>query len=249
VTAARSVSVVVPAYNEERRLPALLELFEGSATDVLAAAGLQLHELIVVDDGSSDGTPRILDARAATLPFLRVIRLERNRGKGASVRAGMLSASGTFGLMTDVDLATPLEDVGLLSTELERGFDVAIGSRGLPASMVVVRQRLHRELMGRAFNRMLRALTGLPFHDTQCGFKLFRLDRTRRLFELQRIDGFAYDVELLVIARRLGLRTTEVPVHWSNDDCTTVGLLSAPFAMAYDLLKIALLDRRPGAKD
>jgi dolichyl-phosphate beta-glucosyltransferase len=247
VTAERTVSVVVPAYNEERRLPALLELFEGSAADVLAVAGLELHELIVVDDGSSDGTPRILDARAATLPFLRVIRFERNRGKGAAVRAGMLAASGGYALITDVDLATPLEDAGLLSTELERGFDIAIGSRGLPASTLVVRQRRHRELMGRAFNRMLRALTGLPFHDTQCGFKLFRLDRTRTLFELQRVEGFAYDVELLVIARRLGLLTAEVPVHWSNDERTTVGLLSAPLAMTYDLLKIAWLARRPGA--
>jgi dolichyl-phosphate beta-glucosyltransferase len=245
VTEARALSVVVPAYNEERRLPALLELFDGPAPGLLAEAGLHLQELIVVDDGSNDGTSDLLAAQVGSAHSLRVIRFETNRGKGAAVQAGMLAAEAPFALMTDVDVATPLEETMKLLAALDRGSDVAIGSRALPASTITIRQPLHRELMGRTFNRMLRISTGLPFRDTQCGFKLFRLERARRLFELQRIAGFAYDAELLVLARRLSIPVAEIPVRWSDDTRTTVSLLHAPSSMARDLVRIAWLARQP----
>ena len=239
----RPLSVVVPAFNEEQRLPALLDAFETGAGDAFAAAGFDLHELVVVDDGSTDGTAALLEARAARLPALEVIRLPENRGKGAAVRAGMLAATAPVALLTDADLATPLGEVGALAVGLDGGYDVAIGSRGLPGSTIVVHQPAHRELLGKTFNVLARTLTGLPFHDTQCGFKLFDLRTSRRLFELQRIDGFAYDAELLVLARCLGLRVAEIPVRWSNDERTSVGIVRAPLQMARDLLRIAWLAR------
>jgi dolichyl-phosphate beta-glucosyltransferase len=242
---AGSLSVVVPSYNEEGRLPALLEAFEDGAEPVLGAAGFRLHELIVVDDGSTDGTARLLADQESAIPQLRVIRFPSNRGKGAAVRAGMLAASGEYALLTDVDLATPLTEIRALAAGLAGGFDIAIGSRGLPASRIDVHQPFHRELMGRIFNRMLRVATGLPFRDTQCGFKLYRLERSRRLFELQSIDGFAFDAEVLVLARRQGLSVAEIPIRWADDARTTVGIVRAPAAMLRDLLRIGWTARRP----
>jgi dolichyl-phosphate beta-glucosyltransferase len=244
----RSLSVIVPAYNEERRLPALLDAFENEAEAILGDAGFSFDELILVDDGSHDETTQLLNARVGSIPQLRVIRLPENRGKGAAVRTGMLAAAGDYGLMTDVDMATPLTEVGLLMNALSAGADIAIGSRGLPASSIEIHQPWYRELMGRSFNRMLRLLTGLPFHDTQCGFKLFRLDRVRPIFELQSVDGFAFDAEVLVIARRLGLTVSEIPVRWADDHRTTVGILGAPSSMIVDLVKIGWTARRPGSR-
>jgi dolichyl-phosphate beta-glucosyltransferase len=246
VSAGRTpVSVVVPAYNERRRLPALLETLERGAEDVFSPAGLRLAELIVVDDGSTDGTADVARDRPDPGFSIQVIQLDENRGKGAAVRAGMLAAESPLALLSDADMATPFEEVGRLTSALADGYDVAIGSRGLPESDLVVRQPPYRELMGKTFNLGLRLLTGLPYRDTQCGFKLFRLPRARPLFELQRIDGFAYDAEILVLARRLGLRVAEVPVRWFNDPATKVRLVRSSSGMAVDLLRVARLARRP----
>ena len=242
-----SLSVVVPAYNEARRLPALLDALAGEGRGACAAAGLELAEVIVVDDGSTDGTSELVRERSdGDLP-LHALRLDRNRGKGAAVQAGMLAARGRFALLTDADMATPLEDVGRLAAAVHDGADVAIGSRALPSSDILVHQPGHRELMGKGFNRALRLLTGLPYRDTQCGFKLFRLTTARRLFELQRVSGFAYDAEVLVLARQLGLSIAEVGVRWADDRETTVRIFSASTSMALDLLRIAWLARVPAA--
>jgi dolichyl-phosphate beta-glucosyltransferase len=240
------LAIVVPVFNEERRLPSLLDALARDADRSVAAAGLELAEVVVVDDASTDGTAAILEAADGLGGRLTVRRLPgRNRGKGAAVREGMLAAAAPLALMTDVDLSTPLDDLAVLAAEIERGADVAIGSRALRDSRVLEHQPRHRELMGKAFNVGVRVLTGLPWHDTQCGFKLFRLQTARRLFELQRIDGFAFDVDLLVLARRLGLTVREVPVRWVNDPDTHVGLLTSSSQMARDAIRVAYWSRRP----
>lgn len=240
-----SLSIVVPAFNEARRLP---NLFKGLDADIdlaARAAGLIVEEVIVVDDGSTDETTSLLIARGGTDSRLRAISLDQNRGKGAAVRRGALEAAGEYVLVTDVDLSTPLSELAGLMSALREGGDLAIGSRALPLSRVAVHQSLHRELMGKAFNRLLRLLTGLPYRDTQCGFKLLPLETARILFELQRIDGFAFDAELCLNARRLGLRVSEVPVSWYDNADTKVKLFRSSLQMALDLLRIARLARRP----
>jgi dolichyl-phosphate beta-glucosyltransferase len=242
---ATTLSVVVPVYNEAGRLPILFEVLEAEAERQALRAGLDLVEVVVVDDGSTDETPRLIEARTALDARLRLIRFDRNRGKGAAVRAGVLSVGSDRVLVTDVDFSTPMSELTPLASALREGNDVAIGSRDLPASRVVVHQPAHRELMGKTFNILLRLLTGLPFHDTQCGFKLFRLPETRTLFELQRVDGFAFDAELCLTASRLGLPVAEVPVAWVDNRDTKVKLLRSSVRMALDLLRIAWLAHRP----
>lgn len=199
----------------------------------------------MVDDGSADQTAELLRDRPASNFRLRPISFAENRGKGAAVRAGMLAVDEPLALLADADMATPFEEVTKLAAALDAGADIAIGSRGLAESDIVVHQPPYRELAGKGFNLGLRLLTRLPYRDTQCGFKLFRLVRARQLFELQRIAGFAYDAEVLVLARRLGLRVAEVPVRWFDDPATTVKLFSASSRMAVDLLRIAWLARGP----
>jgi dolichyl-phosphate beta-glucosyltransferase len=245
----RSLSIVVPAFDEERRIAALLETVVERGDEWAAAAGMTLCEVIVVDDGSRDATPALLRSFDGLDGRLRVITFEQNRGKGAAVRAGMLAASGARALLTDVDLSTPLDDMVALAAELDAGADIAIGSRALPGSRVLVHQPAYREFMGKGFNVLLRLLTGLPIRDSQCGFKLFRLASTRLLFERQRVDGFAFDAEICVLAHRLGLQLVEVPVRWENDSRTHVHLVRSSCRMALDLVRIARIARRiaPGA--
>ncbi len=235
----------MPAYNEAGRLPLLFALLDAEAEREARSAGLELVEVVIVDDGSTDETAQLVEARAATDPRVRLIKFEANRGKGAAVRAGMLSVQTEVALVTDVDGSTPMSDLAPLASALRDGNDMAIGSRDLPGSRVLVHQPRHRELMGKVFNFLLRALTGLPFHDTQCGFKLFRLPETRILFELQQIDGFAFDAELCLTASRLGLKVAEVPVSWIDNRETKVRLLRSSSKMALDLFRIAWLARRP----
>jgi hypothetical protein len=157
----------------------------------------------------------------------------------------MLAARGDLALMTDADLSTPLDELGLLLAAVQDGAQVAIGSRALDRTKVLVHQPIYRELMGRAFNRLLRRITRLPWRDTQCGFKLFRLETAIRLFELQRVEGFAFDAELLVNARRLGLQVKEIPVRWIDDPDTHVSLVRSSAQMALDTLRIAYRSHRP----
>jgi dolichyl-phosphate beta-glucosyltransferase len=230
------LSVVIPAYNEAARLPHTLSLL----ASYLDAAWPQ-REIVVVDDGSTDDTAEA--ARATGVPGLRVLRFEPNHGKGYAVRLGMQAATGALRLMTDADLSTPIEDLPRLLDALSSGADIAIGSRALPGSNVEVRQPWYREAMGRLFNRLVRLVTLPGLHDTQCGFKLFTAAAAERSFAAARLDGFSFDVEVLYVARRRGLRIAEVPVTWRNDRATRVGLVRGGQAFL-DLLRIRAYDLR-----
>ena len=216
---APDLSLVVPAYNEEKRLPvSLARIAEwlGSRVPGLSA------EVLVVDDGSSDRTAAVAEKTAAGLGLdFRVIRLPENRGKGAAVRAGVLEARGAHVLVTDADLSTPIEEVDKL---LAAAAPVAIGSRGVDATLVKERQSLFRVASGRLFNLLVRLLAVSGIQDTQCGFKLFRADAAREVFSRATVDRFAFDVEALLLARRLGYGIAEVPVLWFNSPDTRVGL-------------------------
>ena len=240
----RELSVVAPAYNEERRLPALLE--RAAAADSWVPASLSLRDLIVVDDGSEDETVALLDRSRGLEGRLRVLELARHRGKGAAVRAGLEAASGDLVLLTDVDMSSPLvETAKLLAALDDGGFDLVIGSRAVPGAELAARQHPLRELLGKTCNRLIRRLTGIPYRDTQCGFKLLRRDVARRLAEHQRIDGYLYDAELCLIALQLGFRVAEVPVRWSHDPDSRVRLLRSAPGVARDLLMLRRLARRP----
>jgi len=209
------LSVVIPAYNESARLPSTLRricaYLDGVGTT---------YEVVVVDDGSTDGTA---DLARATLEMRHSVLVnDRNRGKGYSVRRGMLAARGSRCLITDADLSTPIEDLPLLLARLDEGFDVAIGSRAVESSNIEVHQAWYRENLGRLFNLLVRLLAVEGIADTQCGFKLFTADASRVCFEATRLDGFSFDVEALHIARRSGRRIAEVGVTWRNDVGTRV---------------------------
>jgi glycosyltransferase involved in cell wall biosynthesis len=228
------LSIVIPAFNEERRLPKAIERI-GS---YLSARPLQA-EILVVDDGSSDATPKLIESYRGKYPGLRLIANGRNRGKGFSVRHGMLEARGEIALFTDADLSTPIEEADKLFAALrENGFDAAIGSRALDRSLIEVHQSAFREWAGRFFNRMARQITGTEFSDTQCGFKAFRRERTQIIFEQQRIERFGFDPEILFLAKRHGLRVAEIPVRWSHDAGTKVNVLEDGIRMFLELLVI-----------
>jgi len=231
-----SISIVIPAYNEEKRLPKTLESIQRYFSSHVFSA----VEILVVDDGSRDGTARIVEGYARADERIRLLRNPGNRGKGYSVRHGMLEASGDWILFSDADLSAPIEDLDILMKAAEKdGVQVVIGSRAVDRSMVGVRQPFWREMSGRTFNLLMRIVTGLPYRDTQCGFKLYRRDAARAVFSRQKLDGFSFDVEDLMIARQLGVPAVEVAVHWNNVEGTTVGTLQG-FMSFVDLVKIRM---------
>jgi len=237
------LSIVIPAYNEERRIVPSLERIR----EYLEKWG-EPSEVIVVDDGSRDGTIGAVEAeipryREAGIT-LRVIGDGVNRGKGASVRTGVLEASGYVVLFTDADLSAPIDEAPKLVDPILAGQAAAvIGSRGLDSKLIGVHQPPVRELAGRLFNLVMRVVTGLPFRDTQCGFKAFRRDAARAVFSRVRIERFGFDVEALYLARKLGYETREVGVVWNNVEGTTVSMLSGIAAFA-DPLRVRWNDIR-----
>jgi dolichyl-phosphate beta-glucosyltransferase len=228
------LSIIIPAYNEEFRLQRSLEHIR----DYLAKRSFST-EVIVVNDGSTDGTSRVVEHFRGQLPCLREVLNERNRGKGFSVRRGMLEAAGELALFTDADLSAPIEEADkLLAALREDNCDGAIGSRAVDRSTIEIHESGFRELAGIIFNRMVRLLVGVNFADTQCGFKAFRRERVRIVFEQQRTEGFGFDPEILFLARRHGLRIAEVSVRWAHDPATKVHMFRDSVAMFLDLFAI-----------
>jgi glycosyltransferase involved in cell wall biosynthesis len=212
----RSISIIIPAYNEEKRLPATLL----KVREYLNASKWEFAEILIVDDGSRDGTANVAQGEG-----VRLLKNPGNRGKGYSVKHGMLEAKGEWCLFTDADLSSPIGELEKLWSSAEREFaQVVIGSRAVDRSLVGVHQSPLRELSGRVFNLAMRIVTGLSFKDTQCGFKLFQRSAAREVFSRQQLDGFGFDVEVLFIARRLGCKAVEVPVRWDNVEGTKVSL-------------------------
>jgi dolichyl-phosphate beta-glucosyltransferase len=228
-----ALSIIVPAYNESDRLPATVrDMLRFLDEDGRAA------EVIVVDDGSKDATSKVVRGIASGDERVTLIRLPQNRGKGYAVRTGVVNARGSRVLFADADGATPIEEVKRLESHLEAGAQVAIGSRGISDPSVTVRAKINRRLAGRIFHQLVRRLTVKGFVDTQCGFKLFTAPVAQELFSRMRMDGFSFDVELLLMATRRGYRVDEVPVNWTHQPGSKINVVADGIRMAADLFRI-----------
>jgi glycosyltransferase involved in cell wall biosynthesis len=226
-------SVVIPAYNEAARLGATLE----KVLAYVHAHGWNA-EVIVVNDGSRDTTADIARRFAAKDPLLRLVENPGNRGKGYSVRNGMLNAKGDVVLFSDADLSSPIEEASKLLKALEEGADIAIGSRWLRAETQTQRQPLYRQLFGRIFNLMLRLTLGVKFKDTQCGFKAFKKPAAQAIFPLQKIERWGFDPEILFLAKKKGFRVLEIPVAWGHSGGTRINPLVDGSRMFLEMLRI-----------
>jgi glycosyltransferase involved in cell wall biosynthesis len=220
VTQYPKYSIVIPAFNESARILATLQ----SVAACIRERGWQA-EVIVVNDGSSDSTAGLVQAFARNAPEVRLIENPGNRGKGYSVRAGMLQALGEVVLFTDSDLSAPIEEAERLFAAIAQGADIAIGSRWLESGRQTHRQPLYRQFFGRCFNAVTRAVMGLRFADTQCGIKAFTRAAAQTVFQLQTIERWGFDPEILFIALKRGLRVVEVPVSWAHDDRSRISYL------------------------
>jgi len=230
-------SIVIPAFNEGTRLGPTLEKVLG-----YVHAQKWDAEIIVVNDGSRDNTADIVRSFAAKDPALRLVENPGNRGKGYSVRNGMLNARGQIVLFSDADLSSPIEEAPKLFQALEAGADIAIGSRWLRAETQTQRQPLHRQLFGRIFNLMLRITLGLKFKDTQCGFKAFKQSAVQKIFPLQKIERWGFDPEILFLARKFGFKVQEIPVAWGHSGETRINPLLDGFRMFVEMLRVRWYD-------
>jgi dolichyl-phosphate beta-glucosyltransferase len=239
-TALKSLSIVIPAYNEAARLPVTLSAVRA----YLEAGDFEFSEIVVVDDGSTDATRQVADQFASEHCGVRLLRNPGNRGKGFSVRHGVQEARGDWVLFSDADLSAPIEELDRLVAGARRaGACVAIASRALNRNLIGVHQSLLRENAGRVFNRLMRLLIGLPYRDTQCGFKLFEARAAREIFRRQQLERFGFDVEVLFIARLLGYAAVEVPVRWDHCAGTKVSMFGDSLNMFLDLLRIRWYQR------
>ncbi len=230
-------SIVIPAYNEGHRLGATLEKVLGYIREQGWDA-----EVVVVNDGSRDNTADIVRSFAEKNPSLRLVENPGNRGKGYSVRNGMLNARGQILLFSDADLSSPIEEVPKLLQALEQGADIAIGSRWLQAELQTQRQPLHRQLFGRIFNVLLRITLGLQFADTQCGFKAFKRRAAQAVFPLQKIERWGFDPEILFLARKFGFAVKEIPVAWGHSGGARINPVVDGSRMFLEMLRIRWYD-------
>jgi glycosyltransferase involved in cell wall biosynthesis len=227
------LSIIIPAYNESARIEETLER-------VMLCVELKGWdaEVLVVDDGSQDETPNIVKRWTEHHPRLHLIQNPGNRGKGYSVRNGLLQAAGDLVMFTDADLSAPMEEAVRLVAALEGGADVAIGSRWLDRTRQTIHQPLYRQFFGRCFNWITRRVMGLPFADTQCGFKAFRRPAAQIIFRLQRIERWGFDPEILFIARKLKYKIVEVPVTWGHDERSRMSYLKDGMKMLEEMMTI-----------
>ena len=230
------ISVIVPAFNEEKRLHETLPRLWGSVNRRFSS-----FEIIVVDDGSTDGTGKIVREFADSHPQVFLLRYENNQGKGFAVRSGVMAAIGDYILFCDADLSTPFREIDKLMKALEGGGDIAIGSRVGKESRILKRQPIYRVLMGKTFNKLVQLLAVPGINDTQCGFKCFRGTVARELFKSCRIDGFSFDVELLFLGRQKGMKIEEIGVLWKNDLQSRVHPVFHSLQMLKDLFVIRWL--------
>ncbi len=227
------VSIIIPAYNESARIGGTLESVVRCIKDRNWDA-----EVLVVNDGSRDNTAEIVDAFSTAHPVVRQIHNDQNRGKGYSVRNGMLQAAGSIVMFTDADLSSPLEEGERLFAAIREGADVAIGSRWLDRKRQTVHQPLYRQFFGRCFNAVTRMIMGLPFADTQCGFKAFTRSAAQTVFRLQRIDRWGFDPEILFIALKRGYKVRDVPVTWGHDERSRISYLRDGIQMLEELVYV-----------
>jgi glycosyltransferase involved in cell wall biosynthesis len=226
-------SIIVPAYNEGARIGATL----GEILDHIDRQHWNA-EVVVVDDGSSDQTLEIAEKYAASHPALRIIRNPGNRGKGYSVRNGMLQAKGSILLFTDADLSSPITEAEKLFSAIASGADVAIGSRWMDPSLQFQRQSLKRQILSRLYHKFLQILLSMPFEDTQCGFKAFTRPAAVKIFPLQRVMRWGFDPEILYLAHRQGFKVAEIPVRWGHDDGSRLRVWRDGTRMGWDALRV-----------
>jgi len=226
-------SIIIPAYNESARLPASLDAIQAFVSERQLRA-----EILVVNDGSTDNTAEVVRQYAGANRAVRLLENPGNRGKGYSVRNGMMSAAGDVLLFTDADLSSPITEAPKLFAALQQGADIAIGSRWLDSDTQTQRQPFYRQILGRLFNFSLQAILGLHYKDTQCGFKAFTRSAARQLFPFQRVDTWGFDPELLFIAKKFGLKTVEVPVEWAHEHGSKLRVVRDGIAMLGQMMSI-----------
>ena len=232
------LSIVIPAYNEEKRIAPTIDKILG-----FMKAKDYAFEVVVVDDGSTDGTVELVKSRFGQFGNVKVLANEANHGKGYVVRQGMLFGQGDILLYTDADLATPIEEIDKMLLQVTAGYDVVAGSRVIKSPEAKVRRGFLRFIIGRIFSLFVRMLTVRGLSDTQCGFKMFTKGAAREIFSRQKIDSFSFDVEILYLAKRLGFRIKEVPVSWFETKDTKVRFVRDSLMMARDLFRIRMIHR------
>ncbi len=229
------ISIVIPAYNEEFRIGTTLEKIQ-----IYMNSNHQNYEIIVVDDGSKDKTINVVKSFNESI---KIIRQERNQGKGAAVRRGILEASGDIRLFTDADLSTPIYEIEKVIKWHNEGFEVCIGSRALQSELIKEHQPFYREFMGKTFNKMVQFLVVKGIRDTQCGFKSFTAEAARKIFSNCKINGFAFDVEAVYLASKFNFKIKEIPIEWYNDDRSKLNPITDSSRMFFEILKIRKLHK------
>ena len=234
------LSIVIPVYNEEKRMHVSLS----KVVDYVKKNGISDNsEIIVVNDGSLDNTVSVINQFKEDYNFIKLVDYKDNKGKGYAVKKGVLSAKGDYILFMDADLSTPLEEINKVIQFLDMSYDLSIGSRGLKDSKIIIRQPIYRRAMGKIFNLTVRLLLIKKIRDTQCGFKCFKKEIAREIFNQTKISGFCFDVEVLYIAQRKGYRIKEIPVKWYDFPDSKVGIFKDSLKMLIEIFKIKFINK------